>query len=601
MPPRRNRVINIMHHRIRAIWILVFLACGFTLISFNLIQIQLVDHDKYWRMAVDLHTHREEIAPMRGTIFDDEGNILAQTQRVDDIRLDGQLLNADHPEINLPKIAEALQVPVEPFVSAFNPQKRDQLLAQNLNLDDAAVTKLRALKLDSLIFEEHDRRVYPNNEVAAHALGFVGDNGRGMAGMEKEMDSVLSGQPGERLVERDAKKHEIPVYQGRETPAIDGNNVTLTIKMAIQHVVEDQLDQIAQTYQPNAAYIIVMDPQTGEILAMGSRPNYNPNDRATFKPENVRNRCITDMVEPGSIFKIITLAGAINEGQVNLDTQIFCENGHFLYDGKELRDDEEAGFGWLPVKEVMAQSSNIGFAKIALTYLHEAKLYKYASDFGIGRPTGIFHGQDESAGLLRPVNQWSGLSITRIPMGQEVAATPIQLVTAMSVIANGGLLLVPRLAKQVTNEAGAVVTDFKPQIVRRVISTNAAGEVAKALEQVTIDGTAKDIHIPDGNGYLSFGGKTGTAQKFVDGAYSHDHHVASFIGFAPARDPAFVCLVMVDDPHTTKYYGAEVSAPVFANIAKQVAQLMNIPPDLPGPALAPGAPVISSNSTPVTL
>jgi len=587
-----------MQHRTRAIWILVFLACGFTLISSNLIQIQLVEHDKFWRMAVENHTHPEVIAPRRGAFFDSDGNILAQTRRVYDIRLDGQLMNADHPGTNLSKIAEALQIPAEPFVHAFNPRNRDQLLAQDLDVDDAAVAKLRALKLDSLIFTQRDLRVYPNNELAAHVLGFVDGNGHGMAGMEKEMDKLLCGTPGKRQVERDAKKHEIAVYQGRETPAVDGDNVTLTIKMAIQHVVEEQLDQIAQTYQPNAAYIIVMDPQTGEILAMGSRPNYDPNDRKTFQPENVRNRCLTDMVEPGSIFKIITLSAALNEGLVNLNTQVFCENGSFYYAGKDLRDDEP--HAWLPVEEVMAQSSNIGFAKIALNYLHEEKLYKYATAFGIGQRTGLFDQQGESAGLLRPVGKWSALSITRIPMGQEVAATPMQLVTAMSVIANGGRLVVPRLARQVTDEAGNVVKTYQPQVVRRVISTNAARDVAKALEQVTIDGTAKNVHIQDASGAgWSYAGKTGTAQKFVDGAYSHTQFVSSFIGFMPAEDPAFVALVMVDDPHTRNYYGAEVSAPVFASIARQVAQIMNIPPDLPAPA--PVAPVLSSNSTPAAL
>jgi cell division protein FtsI/penicillin-binding protein 2 len=591
-----------MQHRTRAIWILVFLACGFTAVSFNLIQIQLVNHDKYLRMAVDNHTHTESIPPKRGSFFDSDGNLLAQTREVDDVRLDGQLMNADHPGAYLPKIAETLQVSEEPFVAAFNPRNRDQLLAQNLNLDDPAIAKLRALKLDSLIFEQHDLRVYPNNELAAHVLGFVDDDSRGMAGMEKEMDKLLCGAPGERRVERDAKKHEIAAYQIREKPPVDGDNVTLTIKMAIQHVVEDQLDQIEQTYQPDAAYIIVMDPQTGEILAMSSRPNYDPNNRQSFKPENVRNRCITDAVEPGSIFKIITLAGALNEGLINLDTQIFCENGSFYYGGKELRDDEEHGFGWLPVKEVMAQSSNIGFAKIALTYLHEEKLYKYATAFGIGQRTGILGDQGESAGLLRPVNRWSRISITRIPMGQEVLATPIQLVTAMSVIANGGRLVVPHLAKEVTDEAGNVVKVYQPQVVRRVISTQAAGEVARALEQVTIDGTAKNVHIQDASGAgWSYAGKTGTAQKIVNGEYSHTQHVASFVGFMPAEDPAFVALVMVDDPKTAprRDYGAEVSAPVFATIARQVAQILNIPTDLPAPA--PGTPVLTSNSNPAAL
>ena len=587
-----------MQHRTRAIWILVFLACGFTAISFNLIQIQLVEHEKYWRMAIENHTHPEAIPPRRGAFFDADGNILAQTQRVYDIRLDGQELKLEHPEINLPKIADALGLPAQGLIDTFNPRNRYQLIAHDV--EDGEAEKLRALKLDCVITEPHDRRFYPNNELAAHVLGFVDDNGHGLAGMEKEMDKLLCGTPGERLVERDGKKHDIEAYKIRETPAINGDNVTLTIRMAIQHVVEDQLDQIAQTYQPEAAYIIVMDPQTGEILAMGSRPNYDPNNRNGLKPEYVRNRCITDAVEPGSIFKIITLAGALNEGLINLDTQIFCENGSLYYDGKELRDDEP--HGWLPVEEVMAQSSNIGFAKIAMTYLHEDKLYKYATAFGVGQRTGIFSDQGESAGLLRPVNKWSGLSITRIPMGQEVLATPIQLVTAMSVIANGGRLVVPQLVKQISDSTGQPLKVYPPRVVRQVISADAANEVAKALEQVTIDGTASKVKIQDATGAgWSYAGKTGTAQKFVDGAYSHTQHVASFIGFMPAEDPAFVCLVMVDDPKTKDYYGAEVSAPVFANIARQVAQIMNIPPDLPAPATAPAAPILSSNSTPPTL
>ncbi len=483
----------------------------------------------------------------------------------------------------------------ESLAEAFNPKNRYQLIAHDV--EDGVATKLVALKLDGIIAEPHDLRFYPNNELAAHVLGFVDDNGHGLVGMEKEMDKLLSGKPGDRRVERDAKKHEIAVYAGHERPPVNGDNVTLTIKMAIQHVVEDQLDQIAQTYRPDAAYIIVMDPQTGEIMAMGSRPNFDPNNRKTFTEDNTKERCLTDPVEPGSIFKIITLAAALNEGMVNLSTQIFCENGSFYYGGKDLRDDDP--HGWLPVEEVMAQSSNIGFAKIALTYLHEQKLYQYATAFGIGQRTGLFTSQMESPGIFRPVSQWSGISITRIPMGQEVSATPIQLATAMSVIANGGHLVAPRLAKEVTDETGQVLTVYQPKIIRQVISTNAARDVAKALEQVTIDGTAKNVKITDASGAgWSYAGKTGTAQKFVHGEYSHTEHVSSFIGFMPAEDPAFVALVMVDNPKTAprKDYGAEVSAPVFADIAKQVAQIMNIPPDIPAPP-----PVLSSNTNPASL
>ncbi len=271
---------------------------------------------------------------------------------------------------------------------------------------------------------------------------------------------------------------------------------------------------------------------------------------------------------------------------MNLDSPIFCENGSYYYGGKILHDDEP--HGTLPVKEVMAQSSNIGFSKIAVNYLGEDKLYRYATAFGIGQRTGLLGQQGESTGLLRPVDKWSALSITRIPMGQEVAATPIQMITAMSVIANGGRLVLPQLAKQVTDGSGRAVKIFQPRVLRQVIATETARDVTKALEQVMIDGTAKNIHV---DGY-SIAGKTGTAQKFIDGAYSHTKFVSSFIGFMPAQDPAFVALVMVDAPNTTHYYGADVSAPVFASIAKQVAQIMNLVPDRP---ITP-APALSANN-----
>ncbi|MCE0485218.1 MAG: penicillin-binding protein 2 [Methylacidiphilales bacterium] len=577
-----------MLHRTRAIGILVLLACGFTVISFNLIQIQLVDHDKYWRMAVDNYLHPETIPPKRGAIFDSEGSILAQTEMKTDLYVDGKLLV--NPNQQLPALAQILQISAAQLAAGFDPRNRHALLAKNI--DDSTVTQLRELKWNSLIFSPHDLRVYPNNGMGAQVLGFTGQDGHGLIGVEKEMDDLLSGVPGERWVERDGKKNVIAGYQTRERAAVDGDNVTLTVNMAIQHVVEEQLDQIVQTYQPNGAYIIVMDPHTGEILAMGSRPTFNPNDNSTHTPDRVLNRCITDMVEPGSIFKIITLAGALSEGVINLDTPVFCENGSFNYAGKLLRDDEP--HGTLPVLEVMAQSSNIGFAKLALNYLGEEKLYHYATAFGIGQRTGLFQQQGESSGLLRPVNKWSALSITRIPMGQEVGATPIQMVTAMSVIANGGRLVQPRLVKEARDDEGRVVKIYPPRTVRQVISPSVAAEVARALHQVTIDGTAKNIQITDPSGArYSYAGKTGTAQKFVDGEYSHTKFVSSFIGFMPAEDPAFVALVMVDEPHTTKYYGAEVSAPVFANIAGQVAQILNLPPDIP----APTAPALSANTT----
>jgi cell division protein FtsI/penicillin-binding protein 2 len=577
-----------MDIRTRAIWILLFLACGFTVISFNLIQIQLVQHSMYWHMAVVNHLHPETIPPKRGTIFDADGNVLAQSQRVYDVHLDGQL---EKESIHLREIADVLGEPLENVTSVFNPKNRNILLATGL-ADDGTVARLRDLKLKSLILDPRDERTYPNTVLACHVLGFLDDStGHGLTGMEKTSDKLLSGVPGERWVERDAKRNEIAGYQTSEKPAVDGYNVTLTIRLAIQHVVEEQLDQIVQTYHPDAAYIVLMDPHTGEILGMSSRPNFDPNDRKTFKPAAIKNGCITQAVEPGSIFKIITLSAALNEGLVNLDTQINCENGEWVYAGRTLHDDERQGV--LPVIEVLAKSSNIGFAKLGAQYLGADRLYKYARAFGIGQRTDLFGGQSESAGLLRPVSLWSGLSVTRIPMGQEVLASPIQMVTAMSVIANGGKLIEPHLIRQVADDSGQVMKVYPTVTGRQVITPETAQLVTKALVQVTVDGTAKDIKIPG----HSFAGKTGTAQKFVQGAYSHTEHVSSFIGFMPAEDPAFVALVMVDNPKTKARgdYGAEVSAPVFANIGTQVAQILNIAPDEPE-----AVPALTSTTTPNT-
>jgi len=571
---------------------MVVLACGFTLISFNLIQVQLVQHDKYLAMAIANHTYKVVIPAKRGAIVDADGNVLAQTQRVYDIRLDGLEFSKVHPDATIKLLADALQMKPEDI--PWSVKERYQLIAHNV--EDSVMENVKALKLDSVIIEPRDRRIYPNNYLAAHVLGFTADDGHGLAGMEKQMDAVLRGVPGQRQVERDAHKNEIALYDQRDTPAVDGDDVTVTIRTAIQHVVDVQLDQIAQTYSPNAAYIIVMNPHTGEVLAMGSRPTYDPNDRANLKPDVTRNRCLTDPVEPGSVFKIITLGAALNEGKATLDTPINCENGCFYYGGRELHDDEPNGT--LSIEEVMAKSSNIGFAKIALDFLDKDKLFNYATAFGMGARTGLYTEQGETPGLLRKTDKWSALSITRVPMGQEVLASPIQLATAMCVIANGGKLMQPMLTKQVADPAGRVLKTFEPHVVRQVISPAAAREVAEALHQVTIDGTAKGIKITlaDGRGFM-YAGKTGTAQKWIPGeGYSHTQHVSSFIGFMPVEDPQFVCLVMVDDPKTKPRgdYGATVSAPVFATIAKQMAQLMNIQPDIPAPV--PAAPALSANT-----
>ncbi|SDU28871.1 cell division protein FtsI (penicillin-binding protein 3)/stage V sporulation protein D (sporulation-specific penicillin-binding protein) [Verrucomicrobium sp. GAS474] len=579
-----------MTFRGRALTVFVCLAFGFTVISWRLVQIQLVEHDKYWRLAVEKHCDRIELPARRGLILDAHGQTLAQTGVLHNVAVDGR--NLLHPEKTLPEMERLLKLPAGALAPKFSAEKRYQVLVTDVTEDqmndlknfeiakraewrreilaaNTADAKKVVGQLDRfLIFEDHYLRSYPNGTYASHLVGFLDNTGKGVAGVEKAMDAALRGVSGEQWIERDARGREITGYRGRDQQPVDGSSVMLTLDLAVQNIVEDGLDKIDKKYHPAATYAIVMRPQTGDILALSNRPTYDPNNRRGVAMANFRNRCLTDMVEPGSTFKIVTLAAVLNEGLMGLDSKIFCENGRFFYADKWLHDDEPSGL--LTLTEVLARSSNIGFAKLGLE-LGKDRLYDYARRFGFGRQTGVLPGQGESAGTLRPVSLWSNLSPTRVPMGQEVSATPLQMAVAMSVVANRGSLVKPRLVMQVNDAQGRVAQYFPPTVVRSVIGTETAKQVSHALANVVLEGTAKGKINPA----LHAAGKTGTAQKFVNGTYNSGKYVASFIGFVPEEDPQFVLVVMVDEPHGA-IYGAQVSAPAFSDMATQIAQVMNV-------------------------
>ncbi len=557
-----------MNHRQRALYVIVFLAFGFTLVSLRLVQIMLVDHEKYQDLAINNHLRRIELPPHRGAIVDANFNTLAQTRIINDIYLDCQDLK--DPEETLKQIASILELPADQLIKSYNPEAR--YLPLRKDVEEKMVLALRELKVRNLIFKETSVRSYPNGAHASHLIGFLGDDNRGASGIEKQMNSYLRGIPGELWIEKDRKGKEIAAYRRKDLPPVDGMQVALTIDLSIQHIIEDQLDKLVQKYQPAGAFVIVMRPRTGEILAMANRPTFDPNERRGAKPDQMRNRCLTDTFEPGSTFKAVSIAAAINEGVVTLGTPIFCENGEFYYGGFTLHDHER--YGMLTVREVIAKSSNIGTGKIALM-LGQDKLFPYLQAFGFGRVTGILARQGESAGILRPLSQWSKVSITRVPMGQGVAATPLQMINAMSAVANGGALMTPRIVKQVNDSAGRVVEIYSPRMVRQVIAPSTARMMTQSLEDVVSDqGTAQAASVPG----FTVAGKTGTAQKFVNGEYSKEKYVASFIGYLPAENPQFVMLVMVDEPKGKQYYGGQVAAPAFAEMSKKIVQCLNLEP-----------------------
>jgi cell division protein FtsI (penicillin-binding protein 3)/stage V sporulation protein D (sporulation-specific penicillin-binding protein) len=363
-------------------------------------------------------------------------------------------------------------------------------------------------------------------------------------------------------------------YRRQERPARDGHRVQLTVDLNLQHIVENEIDAAVREYRPQKATIILMRPETGEILAMANRPHFDLNQRNTAEPETMKNRAIIDMMEPGSTFKIVTTAAAINDKKVRPDTTVFCENGLWNYGGRALHDHH--GYGAMTVNDILVKSSNIGVAKLALM-LGEQKFYEYIRSFGFGERTGV-ELPGEIAGMLAPPQKWSKISITRIPMGHEVGVTPLQMVTAMAAIANGGKLVTPRIVKSITQADGTVVSAFTPTVLRQVISPETAAQVGSALQGVVSErGTAKAATVAGFN----VCGKTGTAQK-VDpkGGYASGKYVVSFSGYMPAERPQFVALVVLDDAKTSsdQNYGGTVAAPIFARIAEKAAQYLDLQP-----------------------
>ena len=427
-------------------------------------------------------------------------------------------------------------------------------------------------KQRGVYFEPDSKRIYPNDKMLCHVVGFTNGAGVGMEGVEQRMEQFLAGHDGYRYIEHDRTGREIVPYRGMEKDARNGNNVRLTIDMGLQNIVEMELDAAINQFHPKSATVILMQPKTGEILAMANRPNYDLNDQEGVPADHRRNRAVTDMIEPGSTFKIVTTAAALSEQIVNPSTMINCENGY--YAAVKLHDHHP--YPDLTVHDILVKSSNIGVAKLAIQ-LGDQRFYDYVKRFGFGEKTGI-ELPGEFWGLVHPPHAWSKISITRLPMGQEVGATPLQVVSAMCAIANGGHLMMPQIVRDIVDDQGNKIAQFPPQEVPTVATTKATDAVRDALvEVVSPRGTAALAHVAG----FKVAGKTGTAQKLeADGHYSHTKYVVSFVGFMPAKDPAFVALVLIDEAQVehNKNYGGMVAAPVFSRIAEKAARYLGLNP-----------------------
>ena len=568
-----------MNPRSRILAITIGLAAAFTAVSGRLIYIQMVKQQEYREEAIKLHTSGEPVPAQRGSILDAGGRVLAQSVPRIEVRLDGKILS-ERPQ-DLPVLATLLGVSAEWLRGQIDPQNRYQKIADGVNADLEG--KLRAAQLRSIRLERKTVRDYPNGTETSQVLGFVNLRDQavgsdrtvsfevGEAGIEKSMDRYLKGVSGERRIIRDAKRREIPYFRLSDRPARDGYHVVLTIDQGIQHIAEREADRIVEQFQPENLHILIVRPGTGEILAMVSRPTFDPNHRDTFQPEAMKERAIADAYEPGSTFKIVTLAAGLNEGVADLGSTFFCENGQMMMAGHWLKDHES--YGLLTLREIIAKSSNIGMAKLA-TLLGEEKLHHYGRLFGFGAKAQKGEGSlpGEVTGTLHPLRKWTKVSLTRFPMGYEVAVTNLQMALAYAAIANGGKRMEPRLIKAVVDRDNRVVMQFLPKVVCQVVRPEVAKQVTEALRGVVSDeGTAADAQVPG----FEVAGKTGTAQKYTPQGYVQKYR-SSFIGYLPAQKPEFVVSILVDDPKGKKIYGGQVAGPAFREIATHVAEQLNL-------------------------
>ena len=547
----------------------------FSLFSFRLVYLQMIKHDEYAGLAAEKHVYKQPIFAERGTILDANNEVLAHNTPVETVVADASHLN--NRDATIPLLRDALELPADELAEKLGTDRRYIVLKREVPVATAMALreKLRAANLRGVYFEKDTTRIYPNGPMLCHVIGFTDFEHRGIQGVESSMEEYLHGQDGYRFIEHNRAGQEMVLYRGQERAPRDGYQVHLTVDLNLQNIVENEIDAAVREYSPQKATIILMRPQTGEILAMANRPNYDLNLRSEAKPEQMKNRAIIDMMEPGSTFKIVTAAAALNEHKVRPDTTIFCENGLWNFGGRPLHDHK--GYGDLTVQDILIKSSNIGAAKLALS-VGDQKFYEYIRRFGFGERTGI-ELPGEIPGVIRPPQSWSKISITRIPMGHEVGVTPLQMTVAMATIANGGKLITPRIVKSITTEDGKTVTTFSPTVLRQVISPETALQIGNALRGVVSDrGTAAAAAVPG----FTISGKTGTAQK-VDpkGGYEHGKYVVSFSGYLPSENPEFVGLVVLDDAHTKNpelNYGGLVAGPIFARIAEKAARYLDLQP-----------------------
>jgi len=542
----------------------------FFLLVLRLAYLQIIKGTWYQQKALENRIREIVVEPKRGDIYDRNGNELAVSINADACyAVPAEVKKAENVEEVARELAEILDMDQKKVYQLITQDQHSVWL--KFKLTEEEVKKLREKNFPGIGSIPKPQRVYPKGNLASHVLGFAGDYNQGLEGIEVAFEEELAGINGYLLVEYDAAGHEIPESTKKYIEPEQGLSVVLTIDQTIQYIAERELDKIMQKYSPESATIIVMDPKTGEILAMADRPDFNPNEFHKYEADVRRNGAVSNSYEPGSTFKIVTLAAALEEGLTNPEER-FNDPGFIEVDGERIHCWVHGGHGNQSLAEVVQNSCNPGFITLGMR-LGTERLYKYIRGFGFGNTLGI-ELPGEATGIIVPEDQVKPVDLATISMGQTNSVTPLQMVTALSAVVNGGKLMKPYIVKELRNKDGEVVKTYKPQVIRQVISEETSKIERELLENVVTHGSGRNAYI---EGY-SVGGKTGTAQKPAPGGgYSSNEYIASFLGFAPVDDPRLVCLVVVDSPKGYPYYGGTVAAPAFKEVVGDSLRYLGVP------------------------
>ena len=565
---------NSINNRIRLVLVIILFI--FIVIICKVFYIQVINYNKLNKNASSLWSRNLPLEANRGNIYDTNGIVLAGNITTTSLVLIPNQIK--DKELTAHKLASILNVKYKDMLSHVSKHTSiERVHPEGRRLSNDIADKINKLKLPGVYLVKESKRSYPYDTMLSHTLGFVGIDNQGLSGIELIYDKYLTGKYGAIKYYSDAKGKKLKLNQIYEQPQ-SGMNITLTINYKIQEALERELDNTINMYNPDGTWGIVMNPNTGEILAMSSRPTFSPDKYKKYSIEEInRNIPIWMTYEPGSTFKIITLASALNENLIDLDKDHYHDTGSVKVGGATIHCWKHGGHGSQTILEVVENSCNTGFVHIGFK-VGKDRLFKYIKNFGFGYKTGIELSGEENGIIFNP-NKIGDLETATTAFGQGVSVTPLQQVTAVSAAVNGGILYKPYIVKSINEpETNQTIVLNKPKKVRQVISREASDKVKYALESVVARGTGHNAYIPN----YRVGGKTGTAQKVKNGVYMQGNYITSFIGIMPSNDPEVVVYIAVDNAKGITQYGGTVAAPIARNLLKSIIDILDIKPDKKG-------------------